>query len=246
MLKLGPENLGANATLIDRRIAASFPALCARLRLADISQFTASALLKTAAAYPHHPICLINIGGGTAADSWNSLILARRESPHLLKDRPITVAIVDPDSEGPAFAANAFRRLSEPDAPLHGLRMDVHHAPIAWSQLDQLSETLAKLGAQDAVCGISSEGALFEYGSDEEITSVLAALHSTTAANAFIVGSVTRKGACAEAAQRASLAATRPRSIDAFSDLATESGWRVDHSIARPFSYQLRLTKITA
>lgn len=243
LLKLRPEDLGPDASFIDRRIVASFPAVCARFRLADICRLTASELLRTAAAHPNRPICLVNVGGGTAVDSWNSLILARRESPALLEDRPIAVAVFDPDTEGPAFAVNAFHRLSEPDAPLDGLNLHVHHWPVTWSELGQLRETLASMRVQDAICAVSSEGALFEYGSDEEITGVLRAIHNATAETAFVVGSVTREGPCAKAAQRASRAATRPQSMEAFSQLASSAGWRVDHTITRPLSYQVQLAK---
>src|SRR6202140_4755483 len=37
LLKLGPENLGVEASPIDRRIAASFPAFTTRLRLQDMA-----------------------------------------------------------------------------------------------------------------------------------------------------------------------------------------------------------------
>lgn len=243
LLKLGPERLGADSSLIDRRIAASFPALCARQRLADVAQLTADGILRVAETHPNRPICVVNIGGGTAADSWNSLILAQRYSRELLKGRPVTVAVLDSDSEGPAFAIRAFRRLSEADAPLHGLDIEVQHWPIAWSQCGQLSEALARLNAKDRICAVSSEGALFEYGSDEEITSVLEALASATPEDTFFVGSVTRLGPCAEAAQRASRAATRPRLIEAFIELAGAAGWQLDECVTRPFSYQVRLSR---
>ena len=42
LLKLGPDNLGAEASPIDRRIAASFPALMARVRLQDMARLLAA------------------------------------------------------------------------------------------------------------------------------------------------------------------------------------------------------------
>jgi hypothetical protein len=38
-------------------------------------------------------------------------------------------------------------------------------------------------------------------------------------------------------------AAVQPRALEAFDDPARRSGWRIDASIHRPFSYNLRLTK---
>lgn len=246
LLKLGPENLSPDASSIDRRIAASFPAICARQRLADVARLTASGVLRTAEAYPNRPLCLVNIGGGAAADSWNTLLLAQRDSPDLLKARIVNVAIFDPDADGPAFAVNAFRRLSDVDAPLHGLDIRVSPWAISWSQLQELREALASLSARNSICAISSEGALFEYGSDEEIRSALNALESAVPEESFFVGSVTRSGACAEAARHLSRTATRPRSIEAFTELTASGGWRLDEYIPRPFSYQVRLRKAMA
>jgi hypothetical protein len=64
LLKLGPENLGAEASPIDRRIAASFPALMTRVRLQDVARLLADGLSRTAAATSPRPLCLVNIGGG--------------------------------------------------------------------------------------------------------------------------------------------------------------------------------------
>ena len=49
VLKLGPENLGAEASPIDKRIAASFPAFTARLRLQDMARLLAEGLGRAAA-----------------------------------------------------------------------------------------------------------------------------------------------------------------------------------------------------
>src|SRR5271157_2409437 len=74
LLKLGPENLGEGATPIDQRIAASFPAFTARLRLQELARLLGGGLAMTSAVDPRRRGCLVNIGGGPGADSWNALI----------------------------------------------------------------------------------------------------------------------------------------------------------------------------
>jgi hypothetical protein len=100
---------------------------------------------------------------------------------------------------------------------------------------------LQKLGALDAACAISSEGGLFEYGSNEEIVANLAALDAGTASDAFIVGSVTRDCEVVRASGR--IVATRPRTIEAFRVLAECGGWQLNQVIERPFSYHVSLSK---
>ena len=97
--------------------------------------------------------------------------------------------------------------------------------------------------ATDAACAASSEGALFEYGSDTEIVANLEVLHAGTAADAIIVGSVTRDGEPLRALHTSGRAATHPRTREAFRSLAEQAGWSVQHVIERPFSDNVRLVK---
>src|SRR5713226_7482445 len=243
LLKLGPENLGAEASPIDRRIAASFPALMTRVRLQDMARLLADALPITAAANPQRPLCLVNIGGGPAGDSWNALIHLHAEHPDLLAGREIVIAVLDLDDHGPAFGVRALDTLRAPGAPLGGLAIDVRHLRYQWSQVDRLREALDVLHAADAVCAISSEGALFEYGSDTEIVTNLETLHAGTAADTLVVGSVTRDGEPMRSLQTADRASTRPRTLEAFRSLAGQARWIVHHVLERPFSYNVRLVK---
>src|SRR5580698_5864416 len=77
MLKVGPQNLGNGTSPIDQRIAASFPAFTARLRLQDMAGLLADGLAMTVAVDSRRRVCLVNIGGGPGADSWNALISLR-------------------------------------------------------------------------------------------------------------------------------------------------------------------------
>jgi hypothetical protein len=243
LLKLGPENLGNGAGPIDQRIAASFPAFTARLRLQDMARLMAEGLGAAAMVEPRRPVCLVNIGAGPGADSWNSLIHLQAERPDLLAGRRIEIAILDVDASGPAFGGRVIEALGAPASPLCGLNIGFRHFGYEWSDSRRLRELLGELGARDAACGISSEGALFEYGSDEEIVSNLQALHTGTAGDSIVVGSVTRDGKPVRASLIAQRVSTRPRTIEAFRALAAQGGWIVEEVMERPFSYNVRLVK---
>src|SRR5271165_2470714 len=243
LLKLGPENLGEGATPIDQRSAASFPAFTARLRLQDMARLLADGLAMTSTVDPRRRVCLVNIGGGPGADSWNALISLPNVRAELLADREIEIAVMDLDERGPAFGSRALDALRAAGAPLSGLNIRFRHFGYEWSRPERLHDALEELRASDAACGISSEGALFEYGSDDEIASNLRVLHAGTTRDSIVVGSVTREGRPVRASLIASRVATRPRTIEAFRALAEQSGWIVQLVIERPFSYHVRLVK---
>ena len=64
LLKLGPENLPADFHPIDRRIAGSFPAITARLRLQEMAALLTDGLADALASDPRRPLHFINIAGG--------------------------------------------------------------------------------------------------------------------------------------------------------------------------------------
>jgi hypothetical protein len=242
LLKLGPENLGAFASAIDRQIAASFPAFAARLRLQDIARLLADGLLCSLLAQPRRPLCLINVGGGVASDSWNALIHLQAEIS-TLADRAIVIAVIDIDDDGPAFGARAMHALRAPAAPLDGLDVSFRHFKYDWSAADRLRQTFTDLNTAEALCAISSEGGLFEYGSDTEIMANLNAMHAGTGSDAIIVGSVTRDCEVVRVSQIANRVSTRPRTMEAFRSLVEQGGWVLSRVIERPFSYNVSLVK---
>jgi hypothetical protein len=242
MMKLGPLYWGADAHPIYRSIAASLPAFAARIRLQDMARLLADGVLRTAAANPGRPICLINIGGGPASDSWNALLHLHAAHPNPQLPSKIKIAVLDIDHHGPAFGSRAIEALCAPNAPLAGLDIGFRHFAYQWSAISRLREILDVLQASEAVCAVSSEGGLFEYGSDTEIVSNLRALRAQSSSDAIVVGSVTRDGEATRATQTSGIR-TLPRTIEAFRSLAEEAGWRVQEAIERPFSYNLRMGK---
>ncbi len=88
LLKLGPTMLGsAYAKPIDRRIAASLPVFAVRLHLQDVAQLMAEALLPVLIKEPARPLQFLNIAGGPAIDSLNTLILLSKKQPGILAGR---------------------------------------------------------------------------------------------------------------------------------------------------------------
>ncbi len=244
VLKLGPDNLGAaESSPIDRHIVASFGGLSMRMRLGDMAQLLADGLARLASSEPRRPLCMVNIAGGPAADSWNALILLRAEKPELLDGREVVIAVLDLDEKGPAFGARAVAALGQANAPLHGVDIRVRHFQYAWSDTGRLRQLLDELHASDTACAISSEGGLFEYGSDAEIVSNLGVVHAGTAADAFIVGSVTRDSELMRTWKATHRMNIRPRTMETFGALADEAGWRVDRVIERALSYDVSLAK---
>jgi len=243
LFKLGPEHLGSYAVAVDHKILSSLPAISVRLRAQDMARLLADELAPRLAADASPALRLLNIAGGPAIDSLNTLLVLRREQPELLASRRIEICVLDGDARGPDFGARALAALQEPGAALAGLSIAFEHIPYDWRDRAPLTKKLHSTNAGAAVLAVSSEGGLFEYGSDDDVTSNLRALASAAEGRApFMVGSVTRDDAAMRALKRTSRLATVPRGLPAFAALVERAGWRVARSISRPFSDQVLLT----
>jgi hypothetical protein len=241
LLKLGPDNLPADCDPIDKRIAASFPSVTARLRLQDMAALTSEGLIERLAANRQRPLYFINIAGGPAADSWNALIHLHRVDS-ALAHRETAVSVLDLDDQGPAFGALAFEALQAGGAPLHGLRIHFHHEPYNWAEAGALRRILGSVATEQSLCAVSSEGGLFEYGSDDEIVANLSTLLELTPPDTIVVGSVCRENELTRI--HSGIGVTlRPRPRDTFRALVEQAGWRVDTFIERPFNDSVRLVK---
>jgi hypothetical protein len=243
VLKLGPENLGAAETSpVDRHIAASFPALALRIRLQDMARLLADGLARMRGD-AGRPVRMINVAGGPASDSWNALIVLKAERPEVLAGREVVIAVLDQDEAGPAFGARAVEALRSPGGPLNGMDVALRLVPYCWSDTERLGQILDDLKARDAACAISSEGGLFEYGSDAEVVANLRALHAGTAEDAVMAGSVTRECELMRVSQSIHRMRLQPRTLEAFRSLTASAGWTVERAVERPFSYHVLLAK---
>lgn len=236
LLKLNPEHLPPGFSRVDRRIVSTPHAPLLRLRMQQIAKLLVDALREPLASKPTAPLHLVNIAGGPALDSINALIYLSRSDVDLLK-RPIAIDVLDAQTEGPSFGANALAALQAPGAPLHGLDIAFTHRPYDWNDTAALRELLEE--ARGAVMAASSEGGLFEYGSDDAIVANLTALRQGGVE--IVAGSVTSGSEL----RKQMIAQTRfklyPRGLEGFTPLAARSGYAVARSEPALFSDQALL-----
>ena len=240
LLKIGREMLGTYAKPVDRKIAGSLPSLGVRLRLQDIAQMLADCLTKALSNDSVRHVHLLNIAGGPAIDSLNALIILRKKSPFLLVERKITIDVLDIDEAGPKFGEAALQAISQNERALGSLSCSFRHIRYDWAKTDDLQPLLRELQSLNALAVCSSEGGLFEYGSDDEILSNLRTLRNSKSVQA-VVGSVTRADEPTRLLYRTGGAAVRPRGFPVFSSLAQQAGWNVTRAVERPFSDQFTL-----
>lgn len=226
---------------IDRRLVSSPQLTAMRLRLQQVVKLLADGLEPLLAANAAAPLVLINIAGGPAIDSLDALILLRRAQGDLLR-RPIAIQVLDIDAAGPHFGAAALAALSAEGQPLAGLDIAFTHQSFDWNAPAPLADILGRAAAQGAIIAASSEGGLFEYGSDDAIVANFKALHDGGAK--AVVGSVTN----ADPVRRRSIIGSRfkllPRGLDGFRPLAERGGFCIARSEPTPLGDQVLLEPV--
>jgi hypothetical protein len=242
VMKLGADNLvPPYDSPMDRRFAASPHVVLLRLRMQQIARLLAEGLVDDlAAAGAAAPLTLINIGGGPAVDSINALILLRRARPELL-NRPIAIEVLDASQDGAFFGANALAALRADKGPLEGLDIGMRHHDYDWDRPAALESLVEKLSSAGTIIAASTEGALFEYGSDQSIVANLLALRANGADVRLVAGSVTR----ADETRRRMIAETRfklvPRGLAGFAPLVAQAGFRIAKAESALLSDQVLL-----
>jgi hypothetical protein len=211
------------------------------LRLQDIAQLMAEILFTSLVKEPTRPLRFLNIAGGPAIDSLNTLILLNRKQPGIFAAREISIDVLDLDNTGQAFGARALTSLSQEGGPLHGIRVAFRHVPYNWGEADDLRPVLREAQATRAGVICSSEGGLFDYSSDSEIEENLKVLRAVPEVLA-VTGSVTRADEAIQRIRQMRRAATRPRGLEVFRALVEKTGWKITRAIERPFSDQVVLT----
>jgi hypothetical protein len=237
MLKLGEDHLppGFDGP-VDRRLAAAPHVALVRLRMQQIARLLAEALLPQLAGAPDAPLHLVNIAGGPALDSINALIMLAHAT---LIRRPIAIHVLDAQQDGPTFGARALLALTAPEGPLHGLEVQFQHHAYDWNDTEPLARLLAGLTERGAIVAASSEGGLFEYGSDDAIVANLAAL--ARAGVPIVAGSVTssskeRKRMIAQTGFR-----FFARGLEGFAPLAERGGYAIAETRSAVVSEQVLL-----
>jgi hypothetical protein len=226
LLKLGPDQLGQGyANTMDRRIAASFPALGTRLRLQDTAELMAGALAPGLAAAPGRPLRLINIAGGPSMDSLNALLRLWRDPAKPLAGRKVRILVLDLEPDGAAFASAALAALMEAAAPLHGLDASLDHVPYDWNDAAALERVLDGLPPGDLLA-VSSEGGLWNYAPDPVVLSHFQTLARRAPQGTTFTGSISSADGAGQELKLGSLARLELRHLDPFTALAAAQGWQ--------------------
>lgn len=237
--KLGPNMLGKGyAGLIDRKVASAIGSVSFRIRLREMAQLIASELTPLLAVRRDCPIQMINIGGGPAMDCLNALIVIRKEHPEALEHRPIFIQVLDLDKAGPSFGARALAALLAQGGPLQGLKITLDATLYDWTQPSRLGRIIDPLNIDDILIG-SSEGGLFEYGSNETIVENLNVLREHTPANFVMVGSIMREGEITRSLHSSSNMALRMFKPEDFTALVGSCGWHIGRAIDGNPIYQI-------
>src|SRR5215470_12882309 len=240
MLKLGADHLppGFDGP-VDRKVAAAPHVALLRLRMQQIARLLAQALLaRLGDAPPDAPLNLINIAGGPALDSINALIMLARAHATLLY-RPIAIHVFDAQQDGPTFGVRALLALTAPEGPLHGLEVQFQHHAYDWNDTAPLARLLTDLAARGAIIAASSEGGLFEYGTDDAVVANLAAL--ARAGVPIVAGSVTSSSEVRKRMIAQTTLRLFARGLEGFAPLAERSGYAIAESRTAFVSEQVLL-----
>lgn len=236
-MKLGPENLVPPYDHpADRRFASSPHVKLLRLRMQQVAGLIAEAIAGDEAFRGEAPLHLIDIAGGPALDAINALILLRQKRPELLRRR-ITIHVLDRNPDGAFFGANALAVLTR-EGPLSGHDISFTPHDYDWSDTRPLQGLLADIQGSGGVIGASSEGGLFEYGSDDAIIDNLRALHDGVR---FVAGSVTNDDEIRRRMIAMSGFKIIPRGISGFAPLAGAANFEIVASHSALLSEQVLL-----
>ncbi|HTJ58129.1 MAG TPA: hypothetical protein VL418_11250 [Devosiaceae bacterium] len=127
--------------------------------------------------------------------------------------------------------------------PLMGLEVNLGHIAWNWRDLHGLPHFLDDGEVGEGIVAASSEGGLFEYGSDAEIIGRLEVLRDGTGVDAAVAASVTRGDAATPLFARRGLFPIVPCGVEAFSALAAQAGWQLAETRPAAFSDQVLLVK---
>jgi hypothetical protein len=189
MLKLGPDLIGkGRKRFLDRLASRGIGGIVLRMRVRDLSKCQAKALIPILRKSPDKNLCMINIAGGAASDTINTLFLILQEDPLLLKNRKIEIYILDIDSFGPAFVAECISVLKSPNGQFNNLNISFRHIQYDWNNTSLLNKLLTE--RKEWLLACSSEGGLFEYCSDEVIEKNLDTLFNNSNSEIIITGSL--------------------------------------------------------
>jgi hypothetical protein len=143
LCKLGPEAFGGGIDgWLNRKVAGVLGPVTIRMRIHAYVRLLADELIPLLERESGSPLHLVNIAGGVASDSWNTLLVLRKERPELLDGRAVRISVLDLETEGPEFGRNVITELTQDGAPLHGLDVAYEHIPYEWKDTGPLRDLL--------------------------------------------------------------------------------------------------------
>lgn len=244
VMKLGPDNLlPPYQTAMDERFVAAPHATFMRLRTQQVATLLARHLARELATDGRRPLHLINIAGGPAIDSLNALIMLARDHPRL-RDIPVVVHVLDQEPAGPVFGANALAALQQEGGGLCGFNIEFKSVAYDWNDTAPLRLLLDELGLLGALIACSSEGGLFEYGSDAAIAANMKVLHAGCVS--CVAGSVTRSAKDRRGLTGADRFKVIPRGLAMFEALSQQADFAIGETRPGIFSDQVLLLPLAA
>ena len=235
MLKLGPNLIGkGKKRFFDRLSSKGIGGIVLRMRVRDISRIQAESLIPLLTKSHERNFCFINIAGGAASDSINTLFLIQQMNPSLLENRRIEINVLDIDKFGPAFADRCITALKAPGGRFCNMDVSFNHIHYDWTNTQKLKELLSERKEWLQIC--SSEGGLFEYCSDDVIIQNLNTIHENSVSDIIIAGSLMHD---IETVDRGAIAALKistaikPRflGIDGLKSIIEKNNWNLNNII---------------
>ncbi len=229
--KLGPDLIGGGPDReFDRSASMDIGGVAMRMRIRDLCRLQAGALIPQLESSPQKSLCFVNIAGGAASDSINTLILIHKENPTLLRSRKIEIHVLDVDTVGPQFALGCIEALKTPDRHFHGLDIACRHVAHDWKDTERLIPLLSN--KEDCIVMCASEGGLLEYGTDGEIIRNLDVLYDHSPDGTRIVGTIVhdinKVHPTVPALAKASNAGLRFLGVGGLTGLLEKTGWRLE------------------
>ena len=240
IMKLGPGLIGKGSKkLLDRFGSGAVGAVMVRMRTRDTSVFIADSIKNVLKEYPGKNLCLINIGGGTATDSLNSLILVQKSEPGVISDINIELNILDIDDYGPYFAIRSTEELISENGVLRGINLSCRHIIYNWKNASSLGELL--MSRNDWITLFSSEGGLFEYGEEEDILNNLKIISENITNQTSISGSLVKDAINVDPifSETLDITTIKPMQygMEGLIRLADKSGWKISNTSDRTPRY---------
>ena len=230
MMKLGPGLIGkGRKKMFDRLASGTIGAIMLRMRVRDISMSLADSIMVSLKNKEEKDLCLINIGGGTASDSLNALIILKASYPEILNDKKIELNILDIDDYGPYFASESAKALTSDGGVLNGIDLVCRYFSYDWRDTAQLRILMNERTGWVRV--YSSEGGLFEYGEERHIVNNLSTIREYSEKGTLITGSILKDAGTIDPIMKETLSMTSIKPFlygpEVLGKLANESGWNI-------------------